>query len=133
MCFHPFQLRRYASQIRLVFAEEVAEGGEGMVEEHAGARPAHDAADARYGNRIEGSAPEGFVLAGTADFTGNDTIPTGDLATNAAPADVYYAPDDPNVLLLATHWSTAPDESGEIEHAGFDVYIRYNFPLASTK
>lgn len=48
MCFHPFQLRRYASQIRLVFAEEVAEGGEGMVEEHAGARPAHDAADALF-------------------------------------------------------------------------------------
>lgn len=93
----------------------------------------HDAADARYGNRIEGGAPEGFVLAGTADFTGDDTIPTGALATNAAAADVYYSPADPDVLLLQTHWFTAPDETGETEHTGFDVYIRCNFPLASTK
>ena len=91
---------------------------------------AHDAADARYGNRIEGEAPAGFVRAGTAEFTGDDTVPTGTLASNAAAADVYYSRSDPDVLLLQTHWFTAPDETGETRHDGFDVYIRYNCPFA---
>lgn len=85
--------------------------------------------EALYGRRIEGAAPDGFVLAGTAEFTGKDTIPTGGLASNAEAAEVYYDPSDPAVLLMRTHWFTAAAERGETRHDGFDVYIRYDCPF----
>lgn len=86
--------------------------------------------ETQYGIRVEGSAPEGFVLAGTAEFTGDDTIPIGNLASNKESAEVYYSPDAPDIVLVATHWFTATaEENGETRHDGYDVYILYDCPL----
>jgi hypothetical protein len=42
---------------------------------------------------------------------------------------VYYSPLDPNVLLVAAKWSTAPP-TGKMNREGFNVYIRYDCPFA---
>lgn len=91
---------------------------------------AYEAVAARYGVRLEGDAPQGFVFAGTAEFSGDDTVPRGTLSSNVGAREVYVDPAEPDVLLLATSWYTAPDETGEDLHTGFDVYLRYSCPFA---
>lgn len=90
-----------------------------------------DTIDRLYGPRIEGNVPEGFVLAGTAEFSGYETVPVGRLASNKEAAKVYYNPDDPDVIFVETHWFTAPEQEGggEVRHEGFDVYMRYDCPF----
>ena len=85
----------------------------------------YDAMESRYGIRIEGNVPESFCLVGTAEFTGHDSIPRGELACNNGELDIYANPDEPDVIYVSSSWHTA---SGR--HEGFDVYIRYDFPLA---
>lgn len=86
--------------------------------------------ESTYGIRIEGDVPEEFIFAGTAKFSGYDTIPRGALVSNEGAYEVYINPSDSNVLLVATQWHTAPvDENGETKHRGFNVYIRYNCPF----
>lgn len=83
-----------------------------------------------YGIRIKGDAPEGFVSAGVAEFSGHDTIPRGDLACNEGAYEVFVNPSDPRAVLVATQWYTAPiGEKGETKHRGYNVYIRYDCPL----
>lgn len=87
--------------------------------------------ESTYGIRIEGDAPEGFISAGVAEFSGHDTIPRGDLVSNKGAYEVFVNPSDPTVVLVATKWSTASvGENGETSHSGFNIYIRYNCPLA---
>lgn len=76
------------------------------------------------GYRFEGAAPDGFVSAGTTEFTGYDTIPQGALSSNQGSYEVFINPDEPDVILERTNWSSADGE-----HKGFDVYIRYDCPL----
>ena len=86
-----------------------------------------DEMNSRYGVRIEGDLPDGFVLAGEAVYSGSETLPTGTLASNNQQAKtVYYSPLDPNVLLVAAKWTTPPYTISE----GFYVYIRYDCPFA---
>ena len=80
-------------------------------------------AEETYGIRIEGEAPDGFLSAGTAEFSGHDTLPKGTLSSNTGTEEVYADPDDPEVLLVSTKWHIAPDETGESLHRGFNVYI----------
>lgn len=94
------------------------------------AEAAYAAVRARYGLRLEGDAPTGFALVGTAVFTGDDTLPTGDLASNVGAVEVYGAADEPEVLLVRTQWYTASEETGEVLHSGLNVYLRYDCPLA---
>lgn len=98
------------------------------------AREYYDKMDSLYGKRVEGTAPDGFELAGTAVFTGHDTIPTGRLASNKEDAAVYYDPDEPAVIFVETHWFTATaEENGETRHDGFNVYIHYDCPFDQEK
>lgn len=93
-------------------------------------REYYDKMDSLYGKRIEGTVPNGFELAGTAVFAGNDTVPTGSLASNEGEAAVYYDPNDPAVILVETHWFTATaEENGETRHEGYTVYILYDCPF----
>lgn len=90
----------------------------------------YDKMESTYGIRIEGDAPDGFVSVGVAEFSGNDTIPRGALVSNEGAYEVYANPGDPDVVLVATKWHTAPvGENGETSHSGFNVYIRYDCPL----
>ena len=90
-----------------------------------------DTMEGIYGIRIEGDAPDGFVSAGIAEFSGHDTIPRGALTSNEGAYEVYVNPNEPDVILVSTQWHTAPvGENGEKDHSGFNVYIRYNCPLA---
>lgn len=91
----------------------------------------YEAAAARYGLRLEGEAPAGFVSLGTAAFTGDDTVPTGDLASNVAAAEVCRDPSQPDILLYRTQWYTATaEDGGERLHTGWNVYLRYACPFA---
>ena len=101
-------------------------------DEPDGTEEAFDKIDRLYGPRIEGDVPEGFVLAGTAEFSGYETVPVGKLASNKEAAKVYYNPDDPDVIFVETHWFTAPEREGggEVRHEGFDVYMRYDCPFS---
>ena len=91
----------------------------------------YDKMESTYGVRIEGDAPDGFISVGIAEFSGNDTIPRGALASNEGTYEVYANPSNPDVVLVATKWHTAPvGENGETSHSGFNVYIRYDCPLA---
>ncbi len=92
-------------------------------------REYHDEMYSRYGIRIEGDLPDGFVLAGEAVYSGSDTVPTGTLASNEKEGKVYYSPNDPNVLLMETKWTVSPS-TGKMNREGFDVYIRYDCPFA---
>jgi len=91
----------------------------------------YDTVKTKYGIRIEGAAPDGFVLAGTASSSGHDTIPNGALSVNTEEAMVYLSEAEPNIAFVETHWYTAPKESGdeEVRQDGFNVYIRYDCPL----
>ena len=90
----------------------------------------YDSMKNAYGIRIEGSAPDGFVSAGTAEFSGYDTVPRGELASNNGKNEIFTNPAEPDVVLEATEWYTAPSgSSGEVKHTGFDVYIRYDCPF----
>lgn len=90
-----------------------------------------DTMESTYGIRIEGEAPDGFVSAGITVFSGYDTIPHGMLASNEGVYEVYVNPNKPDVILVSTQWHTAPvGENGETNHSGFNVYIRYDCPLA---
>lgn len=89
-----------------------------------------EAMQTAYGIRIAGDAPAGFVSAGIAEFSGFDTVPRGELTSNAGAYEVYVNPDEPDVVLMATQWYTAAvGENGETKHNGFNVYIRYVCPL----
>ena len=91
----------------------------------------YDKMENTYGIRIEGDAPAGFASVGIAEFSGNDTIPRGMLVSNEGAYEVYADSNNPDVVLVATKWHTAPvGENGETSHSGFNVYIRYNCPLA---
>lgn len=93
-------------------------------------REFYDAMKAEFGMRIEQNIPEGFSSAGVAQFSGLDTIPTGKLSSNTKEADVLVNPDNPDVVLVSTHWHTATaEENGETKHTGYDVYIRYDGSL----
>lgn len=84
----------------------------------------------QYGVRIEGDAPAGFTLAGTAEFSGYDTIPEGALSSNQERGTVYVSEEEPDIALFAATWFTAPaEETGEQEHHGFNVYLRYEGSL----
>lgn len=85
----------------------------------------YDAMETRYGIRIEGSAPEGYSHVGTAQFTGVDSIPRGELASNTGELDIYANPNEPDMIYVSSRWHNA---SGS--HEGFDTYILYDFPLA---
>ena len=89
----------------------------------------YDKMESTYGIRIEGDAPVGFASVGIAEFSGNDTIPRGMLVSNEGVYEVYADPSNPDVVLVATKWHTAPvGENGETSHSGFNVYIRYDCP-----
>lgn len=91
----------------------------------------YDKMESAYGIRIEGEPPVGFASVGIAEFSGNDTIPRGMLVSNEGAYEVYADSNNPDVVLVATKWHTAPvGENGETSHSGFNVYIRYNCPLA---
>lgn len=87
-----------------------------------------------YGIRIETDLLEGFVSAGISDFSGYDTIPHGTLTSNKGEYEIYVNPDKPDVILVASQWQTAPvGVNGEINHSGFDVYIRYDCPFKAER
>ena len=68
----------------------------------------YDTMEGSYGIRIEGDAPDGFVSAGIAEFSGHDTIPRGALTSNGGAYEVYVNPNEPDVILVSTQWHTAP-------------------------
>lgn len=91
----------------------------------------YDKMESTYGIRIEGEPPVGFASVGIAEFSGNDTIPRGMLVSNEGAYEVYADSNNPDVVLVATKWHTAPvGENGETSHSGFNVYIRYDCPWA---
>ena len=79
----------------------------------------------QYGIQIEGAVPDGFTLAGTAAFSGDDTVPKGTLASNEGEVEVYYDASNPEVILVEARWFTVQGA-----HDGFDVYILYDCPFA---
>lgn len=79
-----------------------------------------------YGLRIEGDVPDGFTCLGRAVFTGEDTLPSGSLASNTGEETVYRSPDG-EVLLVSTVWHTAVDGT-EQRHTGFNIYMRWDDP-----
>lgn len=85
----------------------------------------------QWGLRIEGDPPAGFQPAGSAVFTGHDTVPDGPLGSNTGEEAVWFDPNDDRVLLVSTVWHTAaPGESGDTRHTGFNVYVLCGEPLA---
>ena len=91
----------------------------------------YDKMERSYGIRIEGEAPKGFISVGVAEFSGHDTIPRGDLVCNMGAYEIFANPGEPDVVLVTTRWYSTPiGEGGETSHTGFDVYIRYDCPLA---
>lgn len=93
-------------------------------------REYYEAMESEHGIRIEGDVPDGFISAGTAEFTGQDTVPRGTLSSNQGAHEVYINPDEPDVVLVPTYWYThTKEEAKETRHEGFDIYIRYDCPL----
>lgn len=83
-----------------------------------------------WGIRLEGAPPAGFCRAGTAAFSGHDTVPTGALGSNTGEEEVWYDPQDARILLVSTSWHTATAEEGrDTRHTGFNVYVRCQDPL----
>ncbi len=83
----------------------------------------------QYGLRLEGQPPAGFVLLGTAEFSGHDTLPTAPLGCNTGSPRVWSCTGDETILLAETEWHTAPDASGEQHHTGFNVYVQCQWPF----
>ena len=84
----------------------------------------------KYGVRIDGEVPDGYELAGTAEFSGYDTVPKGHLSSNTKEADVYYNPDNLNAIYVETYWFThTAEETEETRHDGYNVYILYDCPF----
>lgn len=91
----------------------------------------YDEMERKYVVRIEGEPPEGFVLIGTTEFSGHDTVPKGNLVSNEGEFEVYANPDIPEIIYVSTFWYTATaDENGETRHEGFNIYIKYDCPFA---
>lgn len=91
----------------------------------------YDEMETKYVVRIEGEPPEGFVLTGTTEFSGHDTVPKGNLVSNEGEFEVYANPDIPEIIYVSTFWYTATaDENGETRHEGFNIYIKYDCPFA---
>ena len=91
----------------------------------------YDEMETKYVVRIEGKPPEGFVLIGTTEFSGHDTVPKGNLVSNEGEFEVYANPDIPEIIYVSTFWYTATaDENGETRHEGFNIYIKYDCPFA---
>ena len=91
----------------------------------------YDEMETKYEVRIEGEPPEGFVLIGTTEFSGHDTVPKGNLVSNEGEFEVYANPDIPEIIYVSTFWYTATaDENGETRHEGFNIYIKYDCPFA---
>lgn len=91
----------------------------------------YDEMETKYRVRIEGELPEGFVLIGTTEFSGHDTVPKGNLVSNEGEFEVYANPDIPEIIYVSTFWYTATaDENGETRHKGFNIYIKYDCPFA---
>ncbi len=90
----------------------------------------YDRIEETYGNRISGTAPEGFSFFGTTVFSGYDTVPKENLHCNYGVFDVYTNPSEPEVILVSTEWHTAESDKNGTINKGFDVYIRYDCPLA---
>ncbi|MBE6918577.1 MAG: hypothetical protein E7469_02705 [Ruminococcaceae bacterium] len=90
----------------------------------------YDALEAEYSKAFEGEAPEGFVCLGEVEYTGPDTLPSGELAGNIK-AVVWAHPDRPELLLKETYWhSFTEQEMQETRHHGFEVFALYTGPLA---
>lgn len=85
----------------------------------------------RFGVRIEAETVEGFVSLGRADFSGDDTVPSGALCSNEPELEVWADPARPELLLASATWYTAGDSAGERRHTGFDVYARWCSPYAA--
>lgn len=89
-----------------------------------------DEMETKYGIRIEGEPPECFVLIGTTEFSGHDTVPKGTLVSNEGEFEVYANPDNTEIIYVSTFWYTAAEnENGETKHEGFNVYIKYDCPF----
>ena len=90
----------------------------------------YDALEAEYNLAFEGEAPEGFVCLGEVEYTGPDTLPSGELAGNIK-AVVWAHPDRPELVLKETYSHTF-EEPGKLErhHHGFEVFALYSGPLA---
>ncbi|MCI5753054.1 MAG: hypothetical protein MR033_00225 [Clostridiales bacterium] len=91
----------------------------------------YERAEREYGVRIEAGTVEGFAPIGTADFSGDDTVPSGALSSNVPGLDVWADPAQPDVLLTSAVWYTAGDGTGQQRHTGFDVYVRWVSPFAA--
>ena len=90
-------------------------------------RKDYERVDSRYTEQaIEGIVPEGFVLAGTAKFSGHDTVPAGSLASNKEEARVYYNPDDPAVVFVEDYLFLHTKNRSK---RTLYVYIRCGHPL----
>ena len=91
----------------------------------------YDEMERKYGVRIEGEPPEGFVLMGTTEFSGHDTVPKGNLVSNEGEFEVYANPDIPEIIYVSTFWYThTAEEKTQTKHEGFNVYIKYDCPFA---
>ncbi|MBE6892559.1 MAG: hypothetical protein E7482_00930 [Ruminococcaceae bacterium] len=91
----------------------------------------YDEMETKYGVRIEGEPPEGFVLSGTTEFSGHDTVPKGNLVSNEGEFEVYANPDNPEVIYVSTFWYThTAEEKTQTKREGFNVYIKYDCPFA---
>lgn len=84
----------------------------------------YQAAREPYNVRIEADTVPGYESLGMAEFSGYETVPTGALACNILPQEVYANPDEPQYLLLPTVWYThTAQEEEETRHTGYDVYV----------
>ena len=91
----------------------------------------YDKVRSTYDIRFEGDVPNGFVSAGVAEFSGYETIPRGSLVSNVGSHEVYVNPAEPDIVLVPTYWHThTQEESKETRHVGYNIYIRYDCPLA---
>lgn len=91
----------------------------------------YDEVETKYGVRIEGEPPEGFVLMGTTEFSGHDTVPKGNLVSNEGEFEVYANPDIPEIIYVSTFWYThTAEEKTQTKHEGFNAYIKYDCPFA---
>lgn len=83
-----------------------------------------------YGDRVEGTIPEGCTLVSSAHQEELDRVPRTELGVNHRDydgADVYADPEDSRVLYVGTAWHTATaEEAGDTLHTGYDVFVLYD-------